>query len=69
MIYNANQWQSINKTNQESKCTYSCAGQKLTSLFSIHCYIRLFYLTCFSTRPLVAIVRPLQVKFELLNQS
>ena len=45
MIYNANKWQSINKTNQESKCTYSCAGQKLTTLFSIHFLIKLFSLT------------------------
>jgi len=42
MMYNANKWQSINKTNQESTCTYNCAGQKLTALFSIHCYIKLF---------------------------
>ena len=44
-MYNAHKWQSINKTNQESTCTYSCAGQKLTALFSIHFYIKLFSLT------------------------
>jgi len=37
--------QMTNKTNQESKCTYSCAGQKLTALFNIHFLIKLFILT------------------------
>ena len=53
----------IKQTKNQS--TYSCAGQKLTTLFSIHsnwsCFVLTFY---FSTRLPPAILRPLQVKFE-----